>query len=125
MPYHFASLEDFTGEWQGRLVRISRLVSRPGAESALLERVRRAATSSTGLERAYVGYHGAPGGRAVVLLLSVWESPERLREAQQPDTPLGFTDYADLVESWTMEYFEEYLDAPHSGGGSQRQAAGQ
>ncbi|MDP8904512.1 MAG: hypothetical protein M3N29_04245 [Chloroflexota bacterium] len=111
MPYRFRSLNDIAGVWEGRIVRISRIVSKPGAEVALLAAITDAVAHVAGVERAYVGFHQAPGGRAVVLLQSIWESPERLRAAHQPDRPLGFDSYADLVESWTLEYFEEYLDS--------------
>jgi hypothetical protein len=111
MPYRYTSLEDHEGQWEGRIVRISRIVSKAGAEAALLAAVKDAALNSPAVERAYVGYHRAPNGRAVVLLKSIWESPEKLRAADNPATPLGFEKYSDLVEQWTMEYFEEYLDA--------------
>jgi hypothetical protein len=110
MPYSYTSLDDFEGQWRGRIVRISRIVSKPSLQQELLAAVTEATNAATGVDRAFVGNHKAPGGRAVVLLMSVWESPDKLRGTENQSVPLGYDRYSHLVESWTMEYFEEYLD---------------
>jgi hypothetical protein len=125
MPYRYRSIDDFEGQWHGRIVRISRIVSKPGLQQELLQAVAEAAKATTGVDRAFVGDHKAPGGRAVVLLMSVWESPDKLRGTENQSLPLGYQGYSHLVESWTMEYFEEYLEVRHESDFERAEEAGQ
>jgi hypothetical protein len=113
----FRDLDDHAGEWHGQLVRVSRLVARPGRGAALLGALNVVADEATGSERVFVGYHMAPDHRTVVLLQSVWASPEAPRAGANPETPPALQRYGSLVESWSMEYFEDHFDSSRRSAG--------
>ncbi|MDP8904383.1 MAG: hypothetical protein M3N29_03555 [Chloroflexota bacterium] len=108
MAYALQSLDELQVE-HGRIVRVSRLVSKPGQQHALVEAVERAARQAVGPESVFVGFHFA-GDRSVVSIITQWQGPDALRSTDNARAPLLFETYSNLVDSWSWEYFQELVE---------------
>jgi hypothetical protein len=96
-----------------RAVRVTRLVSRPGQGSELVERCRRiAARERLRYPGAYLVTQGrAPvdGERVEVISITQWIDLDLMQSLIPPGPlaePAFWSELNDIVESWTVELFE-------------------
>ena len=104
-----------------RAVRITRLISRPGQGSELVERCRRIAARE---RKRYPGAYIVTQGRAPVdeervevVSITQWIDLDLMQSLIPPGPltePAFWPELADIVESWTVELFEVTWPDPGS-----------
>ena len=95
------------------VMRITRLVSRPHQGAELADRCAAIAEREARLHpAAFVVHQGRrllQGGRTEVVSVTTWSDLRVVREhlpAGSPESPPFLDEYADLIESWSVEMFE-------------------
>jgi len=95
------------------VLRITRLLSRPGLGATLVERCAGIGARETALHPGeFVVHQGRrlrSGDRTEVVSITLWHDMEHVREhmpARPPSSPPFLEEYEDLVETWTVELLE-------------------
>jgi hypothetical protein len=104
------------------VLRITRLLSRPGLGATLVERCASIGTRETTLHPNEFVVHQArrlrSGDRTEVVSITLWHDMEHVRRHMPPrpgPEPPFFEEYEDLVESWNVELLEVTYTSANGG----------
>lgn len=99
-----------------QVVRLARFKSKPNLGGSLADKLIQVWRTTDPRYSVHFGRH-QEGQHTIIAVQSLWKDPEHMREFfndHQDDRPLDFDVYEDLVEEWTIEYFEVFYNLiPH------------